>query len=326
MSNFVKSGITKPKTSMSRFNPLKKIKLIPLAFDSYGVRSMATYVETPDSKVLIDPGAALGPVRFKLPPAIQELQALKKAEMKIKKYAKKSEILIISHYHYDHYMPEENIYMDKILYIKHPEKNINKSQIKRAADFLKFISNYPPKIIEFADAKTYQHGRTTIKFSPAVHHGDERSRLGYVLMCAIGYGTEKLIHASDVQGPQVNKTTDWIIKQNPDVLILSGFPTLFLGWKASAKGLQNSNKNLTRIMKKTKVKTIILDHHITREPDYVKKIQIVYDTAERLGKFVVSAAEFAGDEPNFLESHRRELWELNKGKYSKKTDILLRIL
>ena len=43
-------------------------RIVPLAFDSFGVRSMATFVETDDLKVLIDPGVALAPVRYGLEP------------------------------------------------------------------------------------------------------------------------------------------------------------------------------------------------------------------------------------------------------------------
>ena len=51
------------------------MKIIPLAFDSLGVRSMATGVET-DLRIIIDPGAALGPSRYNLPPSKIELQRL----------------------------------------------------------------------------------------------------------------------------------------------------------------------------------------------------------------------------------------------------------
>ena len=68
------------------------MKIIPIAFDSFGVRSMATYVET-DKKILIDPGAALGPSRFGLPPSKQELKMLDKLTKEIINYAKKAEIL-----------------------------------------------------------------------------------------------------------------------------------------------------------------------------------------------------------------------------------------
>ena len=52
------------------------MNIIPIASDSLGVRSMATYVETKDCKIVIDPSAALGPKRYGLPPAKEEQEAL----------------------------------------------------------------------------------------------------------------------------------------------------------------------------------------------------------------------------------------------------------
>ena len=57
------------------------MKVLPIASDSLGVRSMATYVETKDCKILIDPSAALGPKRYGLPPSEQEIDALKNRNM-----------------------------------------------------------------------------------------------------------------------------------------------------------------------------------------------------------------------------------------------------
>jgi len=37
------------------------MKVLPVAFDSFGARSMATYVETKDVKIFIDPAVALSP-------------------------------------------------------------------------------------------------------------------------------------------------------------------------------------------------------------------------------------------------------------------------
>jgi len=40
---------------------LRNIKVVPVAFESLGVRSMCTYVETPEIKVLLDAGVSLSP-------------------------------------------------------------------------------------------------------------------------------------------------------------------------------------------------------------------------------------------------------------------------
>ena len=55
------------------------MRVIPLAAESLGVRSMATYVEVADTAILIDPGATLAPARYGLPPAEAEWEALRRA-------------------------------------------------------------------------------------------------------------------------------------------------------------------------------------------------------------------------------------------------------
>jgi len=283
------------------------MKIIPLAFDSMGVRSTATWVET-NKKILIDPGAALAALRYGLPPAKIEYRRLEELSKKICSYAKKSDILTISHYHYDHHFPEEDFYQGKILLIKDPKNKINLSQRKRGDEFLKLLGKNPKRIL-FADGKEFEFGKTNLKFSPPFFHGRENSKLGYVLITSILYQGEKLLHASDIQGPQTKDTTDWIISENPDILILSGYPTFLLGFRFSKKSLLESNQNLIRILSQTKVNTIILDHHLVRDLHYLNKIEEVLHTAEKLKKKVITAAEFLGQKPDFLEARRKEFYQ-----------------
>ena len=65
------------------------MNVIPLAADSLGVRSVATYVECGDTRIVIDPGASLGRSRFNLPPADAEWEALKRANDRISGEMKK---------------------------------------------------------------------------------------------------------------------------------------------------------------------------------------------------------------------------------------------
>lgn len=44
----------------------------PLSFDSMGTRSMCTYIETEDMRIVIDPGVSLAPKRYGLPPHDRE--------------------------------------------------------------------------------------------------------------------------------------------------------------------------------------------------------------------------------------------------------------
>ena len=284
-----------------------KMKIIPLAFDSLGVRSTATWVET-DRKILIDPGAALGPLRYSLPPSKIEYRRLEELARVIISYAEKSDILIVSHYHYDHHFPEQDFYEGKILLIKDPKNKINYSQKQRGKEFLGLLGNKPRRI-EFADGKEFQFGETRLKFSPPFFHGKEYSKLGYVLITSVSYQGEKILHASDIQGPQTKTTTDWIISEDPDILILSGYPTLLMGWRFSKFGLLESNQNLIKILSQTKVNTVILDHHLVRDLHYLNKIEEVLKTAEKLKKKVITAAEFLGKKPDFLEARRKEFYQ-----------------
>jgi predicted metallo-beta-lactamase superfamily hydrolase len=78
----------------------------PLAFDSFGVRSMATFVETDDVAVLIDPGVSLAPIRYGLPPHPIEEHRMNERWADIKAHVARSDVLIVTHYHYDHYDPK----------------------------------------------------------------------------------------------------------------------------------------------------------------------------------------------------------------------------
>ena len=150
------------------------MKITPLAFESFGTRSMSTFIQTKDVNILIDPGVALAPLRYGLSPHPVELKRLSEHWNKIVEYAKRSDILIITHYHYDHHNPNDNleIYKNKIVLIKHPAEKINLSQKKRASYFLEKIKNLPEKL-RYSDGKEFKFGDTKIKFSPPVFHGKD---------------------------------------------------------------------------------------------------------------------------------------------------------
>jgi len=84
---------------------LKHIHVVPLAAESFGVRSMCTYVETPDVKILLDAGVSLCPYRFGLPPHLLEFKAIEDCRRKIAEAAERAEIVTVSHYHFDHHTP-----------------------------------------------------------------------------------------------------------------------------------------------------------------------------------------------------------------------------
>ena len=84
---------------------LEKIKVTPLAAESFGVRSMCTLVQTPDVTLLLDAGVSLCPNRFGLPPHPTEFKAIIKLRKRLAEAADKAEVVTISHYHFDHHTP-----------------------------------------------------------------------------------------------------------------------------------------------------------------------------------------------------------------------------
>jgi predicted metallo-beta-lactamase superfamily hydrolase len=84
---------------------LKHIRVVPLAAESVGVRSMCTYVETSSVKILLDAGVSLCPNRFGFPPHPEEFKAISECRKSIARAAEDAEVLTLSHYHFDHHTP-----------------------------------------------------------------------------------------------------------------------------------------------------------------------------------------------------------------------------
>jgi len=101
------------------------MNVIPLAADSLGVRSVATYVECGDTRIVIDPGASLGRSRFNLPPADAEWEALKRANDRISAYATRATAIFVSHYHEDHFRSDPATYAGRVVLVKDPRRMVS---------------------------------------------------------------------------------------------------------------------------------------------------------------------------------------------------------
>jgi predicted metallo-beta-lactamase superfamily hydrolase len=280
------------------------MKITPVAADSLGTRSMATFVETGDCNICIDPAVSLGPRRYGLPPHPLEYKKRDEHWESIKKYAEDSDVLILTHYHYDHHDPEfPEMYRGKTVFIKHPTENINRSQKGRAEFFLKRIDGMPGKL-EYADGREFSFGDTGIHFSDAVFHGTG-NRLGYVVETCIREGDKSFVFTSDVEGPNTKEQTDFILKENPSVVYLDGPLSYMLGYRYSYESLAGAVENILRILNGTDVEKLVIDHHLLRDLNWKEKIARVFDA----GKEVLTAAEFLGVGNNQLEARRKDLFK-----------------
>lgn len=246
-----------------------------MAFESMGVRSMATFVET-DQRILIDPGTSIAPKRFGFPPWKDEFDALHETRARVQEYAAKANILTISHYHHDHFTPfslgryldsspryAEEMYQNKKLFIKNPTEKINKNQQSRAKLLLKNLKHLGTRDIHYADGNSFQVGDTLLKFSDPLPHGGEGSSLGFVITTTIEWEDEKIMHASDVQGPIYEGAKNLILSEKPDTLILSGPPIYLEGFALEKEDIIRAQKNLIEISQK--IPKVVVDHHLLRD-------------------------------------------------------------
>jgi len=289
-------------------------------FDSLGAKSSCTFVST-DRRIVIDPGAAIMHRSFPAPED-KKRRWLEEAKKRVTDALGRAEIVIISHYHHDHYFyPGREALSEKTLILKDPNAHINRSQRKRAEIFIdELLKDYGKDLgyvlgedeyrieefdlgdirVRFADGKEFLFGETKVRFSEPLFHGIEHSKLGWVISTVIEYGGKKLIHSSDVNGPIVEGYADWILSERPDVLILDGPMTYMLGYLLSRSNLERAIRNAVRIVEDFEGELMIYDHHLTRDPKFRERTEAVWSAAERLGKRVMTAAEYMGRKPVVL--------------------------
>ncbi|MHA1606706.1 MAG: MBL fold metallo-hydrolase [Candidatus Freyarchaeota archaeon] len=118
-------------------------------FDSFGAKSSCVLVETDDVTVLIDPGVAVMHPSFPASSVEKALWAAK-GRRAIVNAARRADVIVVSHYHWDHFTRDPDVYRNKLLLAKNPNEYINDSQRKRAVEFYSNLwKTFGGKTIEF---------------------------------------------------------------------------------------------------------------------------------------------------------------------------------
>ncbi|MET1101791.1 MAG: MBL fold metallo-hydrolase [Pyrodictiaceae archaeon] len=295
-----------------------------LGADSFGSRSMATVVEASGVKIVIDPGVSYAPRRYGLPPHPREIERFCEIKHRIVDELSDADIVIISHYHYDHYLYKSKdiqYYRNKILLIKNPVTSINVSQRLRAHKLLKkYGLEAIAKEVKYIDNASYSPSNgLIIRGSSPVPHGSSSSRLGYVVMTCIKCCGYSFLHASDVQGPIEGLVVSMMLECNPDIIYLSGPPIYLkgvLGEELISRAFDNLEHLLASLRKEA---VIIVDHHMARDLSYTDKLQEL----KAMSANILSAAEYMGRRIELLEALRRELWgdEVDKDLFDQNIPI-----
>jgi uncharacterized protein len=273
----------------------------PLAAESLGVRSVATYVECGQTRVLIDPGAMLAPSRFNLPPVEDEWEALRRANDRISAYATRASLIFVSHYHEDHFRHDPGLYAGRLLWAKDPKRHITGRQAQRAERFWSAVAGGGPT--DAAEGRRLETVDAVLQASPPLSHGPDGTGLGYVVALTVEDRREgtRFVHASDVQGPLSPVAAAYLARQRPTLLYLSG-PPAYLESQLGAELVERGIEHLLRIIDQTGCR-VILDHHALRDAAYPERFRRLWETGR-----VVTAAGYLGERDAPLEAQRRELW------------------
>ncbi|MEM1527060.1 MAG: hypothetical protein QW775_00290 [Ignisphaera sp.] len=282
-----------------------------VAFESMGVRSQASFIQTKSANVFIDPSAALAPRRFGLPPHLIEAERLLDVFNKIEELIKDSDLIIYTHYHYDHHDPgrfiDIELYRGKAVYVKDPGQFINLSQKIRASKFLKIL-NEKARIIYVADRRSVSINNVMIRFSNPLPHG-EGNRLGYVVAVCISDADDGFMYTSDIEGGPREDHRVLLSFCDARIAVVDGPPTYLLGYRYSEESLRHSISFLSELLEINSLDILVLDHHSCRDLNYTEKFADLMEKAKNLGKHVKTAAEAMGLSPLFLEAKRRELYK-----------------
>jgi predicted metallo-beta-lactamase superfamily hydrolase len=284
------------------------VKIAILGADSFGPRSLATSVVTSQRRILIDPGVAVCPKRDGRPPHPLELVELERVRAAIQEHACDADIIIITHFHHDHYTSFEDrkidlsgpetarrLYGDKPVYVKAWQRKLNRAQKRRALEFVRALG----RRVTPADGQSFDH----VTFSPSVKHGEEGSKQGWVIMVLVEDRGERLIYASDIQLIE-RESVDWILERQPSTLIVSG-PPIYLAVLAK-ENVAKAHANLMRLAEAVPI--IVVDHHLLRTCEFEDFLAEPRRIAETRGNRILTAAGFMGRADTLLEARRKELW------------------
>lgn len=278
------------------------MKIRILGAESLGVRSMCCVVETVSRRVLIDPGVALAPRRYGLPPHKDEIAQAAGIRDRILDEVKMATDIVISHFHGDHApLSKPDPYQISLadfaarlsaasLWVKGRTGNTRLMEER----FCTFAQTLGERVVE-ADAKNAGE----IGFSLPVQHGTEGR--GRVMMTRVRDGVEVFVHGSDIQLLD-EASVDAIIAWKPDVVFVAGPPIYLsvLDKETRARAFANG----VRLAQATRL--LIIDHHLLRSEAGKEWLNALREEAKSR---VVDAATFMGVEPQLLEANRKRLYE-----------------
>lgn len=276
--------------------------VIPLAAESLGVRSMATLVDTGGVRILVDPGAALSPTRYGLPPTSAERQAYEEASARIIGTLCQVDAVVVTRYHEEHLNLLPYVLSSTAVYLKEPADGAERRNAKELLQRLERTG----RSFELVSGSTVNWRDVSLTFSPPLPEGHPGSCP--VMAVAVRSKDRCFIHGSDVQGPLSPAAMEWFLEQRPDLIYLSGAATYRMGFEDSplaSQDLKTCRAHLSALLRFSGCQ-VILDHLLFRDPAGKRWFADLFDDGQ-----VQSAAAYLGLPERPLEARRRDASQIN---------------
>ena len=272
------------------------MRVMPLAADSLGARSMATYVEAGALRLLIDPGVTWRRAGTASPRPGGGGGAGPRA-LGIEAYAVRATHVAVSHFRADHFGTDTSLYAGRRVWAKDPPRDRHQASQGRV------LAGDPPApaiwtrrgpagggrrgddpLLAPAPAR---RGRLRVR---ARRGGDRRRRRNAVRPAR-----------RTSRGRPRRSRRRISSRERPDLVYLSGPPT-YLQSQVGHDVVQRGIDNLVRLVGETGCR-VIVDHHAVREPRFRERLAQAFDTGR-----IVTAAEYLGRRDECLEAWRAALW------------------
>jgi len=286
------------------------MQVIPLAADSMGVRSMATFVETRHLRLLIDPGATLAARRFGLPPHPLEIACLRNCLERVALFAKSADTIVITKYDMEHFSPERPEWArNKRVIVKNPNLQVRPEIRTFASEFLKAVRNTASEIV-FADGSSFNFGKTRLTFSES-YSIDPLENTEGALPLSVEENEDAFMYSSGTKGVYPDGAAAFLSSKPSMLMYLDGPLTSQTDRTAPKTPVGPLFKRIRKIIMDSATQRVILDHHLLRDPKWRQRVEPLAQVALQKGIVLQTAAEYRGEETLDLEARRRTLYELH---------------
>lgn len=283
---------------------MRNMSLEIIGAESLGVRSLCCRVTLPDRCIVIDPGVALGYVRYGLLPHPEQIAVGRRIRERILNALADATDVVFSHFHGDHVpLVEANPYQ---LSVHSLPRTFQELRVwSKSGDDLtgKIHKRFQDMVDLLGTNMQSAEGRAAgrLSFSRSVPHGATDSNMGSVMMTRVAMEDAVFVHASDIQlldDPTVDQVIDW----RPDIVLAAG-PPIYLDRLSNAER-ETAWRNAVRLAQHVEV--VILDHHLMRSREGAGWLEALSKT---VGKQVYCAADYMRQPRRLLEAERQQWYQ-----------------